>query len=812
MNLWQDIRYGARVLRKSPGFAITAVMTMALGIGVTTAIFSVCDALLWRPVPVPHLESLVTVMQAVPGDPNDWNEATPADVDDIRRQSRTLGNLASWQEGLANLAGAREPDRALQALVTANFFDVVGVQPERGRAFRSGEDQPGHEHEVILSDALWHRRFGADANIIGRQVRLDDQPYTVVGVMSPSFDFPMATELWSPLALTPAQRSARSQHSLQSLARLKPGVTVAQAAAETDGIAARLQKTYPDTNKNRRFAVWPAIKFLVDRETKQYLIMLLGSVLFVLLIACANVANLQFARATGRLREVALRRALGAARWRVISQLVTESFVLSLLGAAFGLLVAKWGMSAIRGGMPAEVERYILGWKDIHLDSRALLFTLAAALISGIIAGLAPAWHASHPDLAGTLKEGGRSSSLGKGRQRLRNVLVAAEIALAVVLLVGAGLMVRGFQALVKNGAALQPATLLTMRLAVTDQKYPKKYQVAEFYREVLERIQALPGVRSTAAVTALPYSDHSSGRNFIIEGRQIEPGNQPNGMYQVASSEYFRTLHIPLRQGRLLDQRDGDRAPNVALISERMAQRWWKNESPIGKRIKLGDPDSPDSNNAPWTTIVGIVGDVMHDPYERQPRPTIYVPYQQAAALWMDVAVRTTGDPLALAPAVIAAIHAVDPEQPVTEIRTMEKAIHNGAIGLNYMAALMGVFGGIALLLSAIGVYGVMAYLVSEQTQQIGIRMALGASRQSVLRMVFRSGMLTAGIGLLVGLPVAYLFARLMASLIYGVTATDAATFLAIPLALIATAALAIYIPAQRATKIDPIVALRYE
>lgn len=808
MNLKQDVGYALRVLRKSPGFAVTAILTMSLGIGVTTAIFSVCDALLWRPVPLPQLDRLAMVLEAVPGDANDWNDATAADVDDIRQRSRTLESLASWEQGMANLAGSGEPDRVIQALVTPNFFTVAGVQPVRGRAFLADEGEPGHEHEAILSDGLWRRRYGTDPNIVGRQIRVDDQNYTVVGVVSSGFDFPLATEIWTPLALTPAQRSTRRSHSLESMGRLRSGRTLPEAAAEIDRIARQLEKVYPDTNKNRRFAVWPARKFVVDQITRQYLLMLLGSVGFVLLIACANVANLQFARATGRLRDIAVRRALGASRARVMRQLVTESVVLSGLGALFGLVVAYWSMNAIRAGMPAEIERYILGWKDIHLDARALLFTLAAAALSGIIAGFAPAWHSSQVNLTDTLKEGGRSSSVGKGRQRWRNVLVALEIGLAVVLLVGAGLMVRGFQALVKNGEAMQPATLLTMRLAITDQKYAKKYEVVDFYRSVLERLKALPGVRSAAAVTALPYSDHSSGRNFVIEGKPVEPGNQPNAMYQVTSAEYFGTLHIPLISGRLLNEHDGAQAPNVAVISERMAQTWWKNGSPIGRKIKIGEPNS----DGPWITIVGVVGNVMQNPYDRVPRRTIYVPYQQAPALWMDVAVRTAGDPLAQAPAVITAIHSIDPEQPIVQLRTMEKLIHNRAIGLNYMAALMGAFGGIALLLSAIGVYGVMAYLVSEQTQQIGIRMALGASRPDVLAMVFRSGMLTAVIGLGVGLPVAYLFARAMASLIYGVAASDPTTFVAIPLLLAAACALAIYIPAQRATQIDPIVALRYE
>ncbi|HEX4595687.1 MAG TPA: ABC transporter permease [Bryobacteraceae bacterium] len=764
---------------------------------------------LWKPVPLPHMESLVTVLQASPGEMNQWDSATPADIDDIRHENTTLASLASWEGGLANLgASGGQPERVIQALVNANFFDVVGVQPARGRAFQAGEDQPGREHEVILSDGLWRRRFAGDPGIVGQMIRVDDEPYTVTGIMPASFDFPLASEIWTPMALTPERRATRRAQVLQSIARLKPGRTIEQSAAEISGIGLRLEKLYPDSNKGRQFLVWPALKSIVDYETRQYLVMLLGSVAFVLLIACANVANLQFARATGRLREVAVRRALGASRARIVTQLLTESVLLSIAAAGLGLLIARWGMRMMQNGMPPEIQRYILGWKDMQLDSRALLFTLAAAILSGILAGLSPAWQCSQPNLTFALKEGGRSSSGGRARQRLRNILVASEVALAVVLLVGASLMVRGFSSMVKTGQALEPSTLLTLRLAITENKYREKYQVAEFYRQVLERIQAVPGVRSAVAVSALPYSDHANGRNFSIEGRAAEPGDQPTGMYQVASPGYFETLHIPLRAGRYLNKSDGTDAPKVAVISERMAERWWKNESPIGRRIKIGEADF----KSPWMTIVGVVSDVVHNPYDRAPRRTLYVPYQQAPNLWMDVGVRTAGDPLTVAPALMAAIRSVDPEQPITDLRTMERAIHNRSIGLNYMAALMGIFGAIALLLSAIGVYGVMAYLVSEQTQEIGLRMALGASRGSVLQMIFRRGLLTIGVGLLIGLPLAYGFSRLMASLIFGVSASDAPTFVGIPAALMAAAALAIYIPARRAMRIDPIVALRYE
>jgi putative ABC transport system permease protein len=810
MNLWQDIRYGERMLRKSPSFTTTAVLTLALGIGATTAVFSVCDALLWKPVALPHLDSLVMVVQRIPDQPQDWDNATPADLGDVQRESSTIGELTSWQEGLANIAGSGgEPERVLQALVSANFFDVLGVQPALGRGFLKGEDQPGREREVVLSKRLWERRFGADRGIIGKSIHLDDQNFLVVGVMPASFDFPLATAIWTPTALTPEQRTSRRAQMLESAARLRPGRTEAQAAAEIENISAQLEKAYPDTNHKRRLMVMPIRRYLVDYETERYLVMLLCSVAFVLLIACANVANLQFARATARLREVAVRTALGASRRRVVTQLVTESVLLAVAGAAVGLVVAKWGMNMIKGGMPPEIEQYILGWKDIQMDGRALFFTLLAAVLSGVVAGLAPAWQCSRPNLTDALKEGGRGGSSNRAHHRLRNILVAAEVTLAVVLLAGAGLMVRGFGSMVDNGQKLDPATLLTLRLAITDNKYHEPYQRAHFYDSLLQRISTLPGVRSAAAVSSMPYSNHSNFRDFSIEGRPVDRDKVPAGMYQLASPSYFETLHIPLRAGRFLSAGDGPDAPKVAVISQRMAERWWKNESPIGRRIHIVAPDSPPDS---WLTIVGVVGDVVHNPYDRVPRRTIYVPFDQAPALWMDIGVRTAGDPLLLAPAVTAAIRAVDPEQPVTDMQTMARSIHDRAIGLNYMAVLMGVFGVLALVLSGIGVYGVMAYLVSEQTREIGIRMALGAERWGVMAMIFRRGMTTIAIGLAIGMPLAWMFARLLSSLIFGVKPGDAVTFAGIPLAMIAAASIAIFVPARRAMKIDPIVALRYE
>ncbi len=809
MNLWQDIRIGARGLRRSPGFFVTGVLTLALGIGATTAIFSVTDSLLWKPVPLPHMESLVMVLQRIPDSPNEWNNVTPADLEDIRRDGTSLAGLAHFEWGTANLVGGGgEPERVLQTLVSANFFDVLGVQPALGRGFQPGEDQPGREREVVLSDKIWRRRFGGDTAVVGRTVRFDDQNFVVSGVMPASFDFPVATEVWTPLAQSPEQRNSRKTDAVVPVGRLKPGRTISQAESELAGISARLAKSYPETNKSRRFMMWPAHRFLVDYETQQYSIMLLGSVLFVLLIACANVANLQFARATGRLREVSVRTALGASRGRMVAQLVTESVLLSLAGGALGLLIGAWGLITIKNNMPPEIQRYILGWQSMSLDGRALGFTLVAAVGAGILAGLAPAWQCSRPNLTDSLKEGGRGSSVGRGSHRLRNVLVTGEIALAVVLLVGAGLMVRGFKSMVDQGTRLDPSHLLSLRLSLTDNKYHEPFRRAAFYREVLARASALPGVRTAAVVTAMPYSDHSSGRIFAIEGQVSDPAMPPQAMYQTVSAGYFETLHVPLIAGRTLRDSDGPDSPKVVVVSESAARRYWPKGSPVGQHIKVGAADSKN----PWMTVVGVVADMPHNPYDRDPRRCLYVSYQQFPALLLDVGVRTAGDPLRLAPAITAAIRSVDAEQPITDVQTMEKAIHNRSIGLHYMAVLMGVFGVLALVLSAIGVYGVMAYMVSEQTHEIGIRVALGAGRSSVLGMVFRKGLWTTGIGLVIGLPAAYAMARAMSSLIFGVRANDPWTFLTITAALAATAALAIYVPAQRAMRIDPIVALRYE
>ena len=809
MNLWRDVRTGLRSLRKSPGYATTAIATLALGIGATTATFSFCDGLLWKPLPLPHLESLVMIVERVPENPAEWRSLTPADFDDIRRQTSVFSSLAAWDDGSANLVEpGSPPERVGEVSVSANFFDVLGVAPAEGRTFEAGEDQRGREPVVILSHDLWQRRFSGDRAIVGRAIHLNDKTYRVVGVMPAGFHFPKRAQLWIPLTLDAADRGSRTSSEFVGLGRLKRGRAESDAESEIAAIGARLAQQFPAANQGRAFRAMGVQRFLLGEGRRSYLTLLFGAVLFVLLIACANVANLQFARAIGRIREVAVRTALGAGRGRLMAQLLTESVLLALAGGALGLLVASWGLDAWRASLPADAEKNVLGLAAIALDDRALCFTLLAAVASGVLSGLAPAWQWSRPNVYDTLKESGHSVSASRARHRLRAVLVAGEIALTVVLLVGAGLMIRGFRALTRSGADLQPSTLLTLRLAVTDARYGEDYQLTAFYRRVLERVSAVPGVRAAAGAASTPYSDHFTTRPFAIEGRPPASGHTPAAAFQAVSANYFETMRVPLVAGRPLEERDNADAPQVAVVSQRLAREWWPGASPLGRRIRIGDP----GRARPWVTIVGVAGDVMYSVFDRAPHPTLYVPYSQSPREKMDIGIRTAGDPARLIPAIAAAIHSVDPEQPVTDVRTVEAQIRDEAFGLTYVAALLGIFGAIGLALSAIGVYGVMSYLVSEQTHEIGIRMALGAPRNRVMRTVFLRGFATTAAGLAAGLGTAYILARLMASLIWGVGASDPVTFIAIPIALAAIASLAIYIPARRAMSIDPMAALRHE
>src|SRR5579883_983782 len=601
MTFWSDLRYAARVLRKSPSYTAISVVTLAFGIGATTATFSTDDGMMWKPVALRNLNRLAVVVQRVPGDPTDYHTDAPADVADLRKRATSFDGIAMWQDGRANIVGAGgEPERVDQYLVSANFFDVLGEQPAIGRGFVEGEDQPGRDREVVLSERLWRRRFGADASIIGKTIRLDDEDYLVTGIMPRGFEFPKTAELWTPMALTPQDRGRRDSSLVMAIGRLKQDRTVAETAAEVDGASAQLAREYPATNQGRRYMVLSVQDYLVGYYNRHYLLLLLGAVTFVLLIACVNVANLQLARALGRGREVALRMALGAARGRLIRQLLTESVLLSLAGGLLGLAVASWGVDLIVGNMPPEVEKYISGWNEIRLDGRALGMTILLSLATGIVAGLMPAFQCSRPNLYETLKEGGRGTSPGRSRHRLRGMLVAAEIALAVVLLVGAGLMVRSFQSMSNQSVALEPAKLLTLRLAITPKKYGSKPSQAQFYERVLERVATVPGVQAVAGASSMPYTQHAWWRWVRVEGQPDDPRHRQTLQTQTVSPTYFSTLRVPLLQGRLLSRADGPDASRVAVIDDMAVRRLFAGADPIGKRIRLALDDSE-----PWETIV---------------------------------------------------------------------------------------------------------------------------------------------------------------------------------------------------------------
>jgi putative ABC transport system permease protein len=809
-TLLQDLRYSLRMLRKSPSFTVIAAVTLALGIGANTAIFSVADALLWKPVALPDLDRLTMALERHEKRNADWNTVAPANYLDWKAQSTVFQGMCFYRWGAASLTSAAgDPERVQSFLVSANFFDVVGVKPALGRAFRPEEEQPGREDVAILGHGLWQRRFAADPAIVGTTVQLDSRTYKVIGVMPKDFVFPLTAELWMPLAFTSQDRTQRQAKMLFPVARLKTGVSQSQAVAEMESIALRLQQQYPNSNKYWSATLIPLHKFIIGDFTEQYTLMLLGAVGFLLLIACANVANLQFARATGRMREVAVRTALGASRWRIVRSLLTESVVISVLGAALGLAIAFWGVDMIRSGMPADVMRFIPGWTKIQVDARALFFTLGVAVLAGIISGLAPALQSSSPNLNATLREGDRGSSAGRARRTLRNALVAVETALAMVLLVGAGLMVKGFSNLLEEDRFMRPETLLTMRINLPESAYKENPRVVAAFDHLVSRFASLPGVQSAAATMSIPYSGFDSSRAITLEGKPAPaPGEQPVAQLQSMSPAYFRTLALPLRKGRELTSQDGPEAPRVVVISERLMRRFFPGEDPVGKRIKFGDVNSKN----PWMTIVGVVGDVKQDVFERQPRAVTYVPMAQVPARSMALVIRSSRDPLAIAAAVRAEVRNLDGNLAIYELKTLERVIHEESVGLNYMAVLMGVFGVMALVLSAMGVYALMAYSVTERTHEIGVRIALGARSNHVLSAVMTRASVTMLIGLVVGFGMALALARLLSSLVYGITATDPATFAGNALVLALSATVASYIPARRATKVDPIVALRYE
>jgi putative ABC transport system permease protein len=801
----QDIKYGVRMLMKNPGVTLLAVCALALGIGANAAIFSVADPLLLRPEPFPNLGRLVLMYNKV-GSVTDENSMYPADYEAMLAQNRSFEQLAAHANMDANLTGQGDPERVQAAKVTPNFFEVLGVQPALGRGFTAEEGTPGHDAEAILSYGLWQSKFAGDPGIIGKETHINERTFTIVGVMGKEFEYPTATDLWVPLSFTAQDFANHQDNYLFPIGLLKRGVSVAEAAAELEGIGKQLAKEFPRSNAKMDIRTVPFRTYATDEQTHQFMLLLLVAVAFVLLIACTNVANLQLARVAGREREIALRAALGASRWRVVRQLLTESVILALGGAALGLLLAAWTVAWTLSYIPPEISQYLAGWNRIALDWRAVVYTVTVAVLAGVIAGLAPALGHSRPDLTDALKEGGRGGP-GRASHRMRSVLVVAEVAASLVLLVGAGLLVKGFRALVDANQKFSPQSLLTMNIALPMKKYPDQAKQAAFYQQVLAQMNAIPGVESASVATAVPYEDEQSYHPYTGENR---PWSEDMGHIALAESispNYFRTLRLPLLRGREFTDADGPKAQGVAIISRSMAERYWPGQDAVGKRIKRGEPDSKN----PWLTIVGIVADAKYQPYFKADG-AVYVPYAQDADANCAFLLRTAGDPLSFVPAVRAKIANVDLDQAIYEAKTLARLSWEEMIGISFIATMMAGLGVIALVLASSGVYGVMAHSVTERTHEIGIRLALGASPREVLRWIAGRGIRLAGIGLVIGFGLAYALARLLSSLLFGVSATDPLIFAGVPAAMAVVAIAACYLPALRAMKVDPMVALRYE
>jgi putative ABC transport system permease protein len=804
----KDLRYGIRSLMKRPGATLVALVTLALGIGVNTAIFSAVDSILLRPLPLKDPERLVSIWEHSLRAGINRNEVAPANYFDLRNQNKTLEAVGAFGDLSTNLTGEGEPERLEGQLVTANVFSILGVEPALGRTFLPEEDQVGQHRVVVLSDALWQRRFNRDPSIVNRTITLNGETFTVVGVMPRGFFFPAReSELWLPWAMEPEEAQGRGDHYLRLVARLKPGTTSEQANADLEAIAARLSNDYPRTNEGLGFVASSLHQDYVGNLRLPILI-LFGAVGLVLLIACANVANLLLAQATTRRREIAIRMALGARRWTIVRQLLIESLLLAGGGALLGLLGAFWGVEALSKLLPESLSKL----QDVNLDARVFLFTLAVSVLTALVFGGVPALLAARAKPGDTLSEVARDVAGGLSGRYVRRVLVVSEVALAVVLLVGAGLLIRSFQRLREVSLGFDTDNLLTMRMVLPTPKYSKPETRRAFYDELLRKVKDLPGVESTGMISFLPLSFSGINFSFSVEG-QASPGDMklPMAVYRVVSPDYFRAMGISLQRGRFFEIHDSADSTPVMIVNRQLAEQFWPGEDPHGKRLKIGPADSPNA----WATVVGVVGDVRQSGIYGEQKLELYVPYAQERRGFVaprDLVVRTKGDAASLAGAVREAVWSVDKDQPVSNVRTMDQVFAAAISQERFQALLLGLFAALALLLACVGLYGVISYAVAQRTHEIGVRMALGAQPVDVLRLVIRQGMVLTLVGLVVGVAVGSIATRVLSDMLYGVTATDPLTFVIVPALLLLVAFLACYIPARGATKVDPLVALRYE
>jgi putative ABC transport system permease protein len=799
-TLLRDIRYGVRGLLKRPGFTAIALLALALGIGANTAIFSLVNAVLLRPLPFGEPDRLVWVYGNIR---NGGNRASvsPLDYLDYRKQNTAFEEFAAMISVPVplNFTGGGEPERLTAGAVTGNYFQALGAKPALGRTFVLENEKPGSDQVAVLSYALWQKRFGGDPGIVNKTVILDGKPCAVIGVMPADFSFPQSAELWVPLNFdaSPGMKQ-RKAHFLRPIGKLKPGVTLAQAQADTDAVARRLEEQYPDTDTGWNLRLVSLREQLVG-NTRPTLFILFGAVGFVLLIACANVANLLLVRAAGRQKEIALRTALGAGRFRIVRQMITESVLLALVGGALGMLLAFWGVDLLvtlsEGSIPPTAH--------VRIDATVLGFTLLISLLTGVLFGLAPALRTMKLNLSESLKEGGRTPGEGAQRNRTRSVLVVFESAVAVVLLIGAGLLVRSLIQLQNTSPGFDAHNILTMNVQLPEEKYATPEKAANFFSQLESRIGSLPGVESVGLVSELPLSGQPNDMPYSIEGRPAASMDQMfDDDFRRVNSKYFSALRIPLLRGRTFTEQEVRESARVVVISELLARQTFPNEEPIGKRLVMS------MGNQPFE-IIGIVGDIRHRALESRPAAAMYMPTYETG---MNLVIRTKGEPTSIAAAARKEVQGIDPDQPVAAVRTMEQWLDTSTSGPRYRTTLLALFALVALVLAATGIYGVMSYSVSQRTHEIGVRMALGARQLDVLKLVVRQGMSLVVVGVALGLFGAFALTRVMSSLLFGVTAKDPLTFLSVAAVLTLIAFIACYLPARRATKVDPLVALRYE